>query len=44
VYAIFSGEGVDFGVVELTIVVTLDGRKRQVKLCMSLHSKRGEKV
>jgi hypothetical protein len=38
-----GGEGVEFGVVKLTIVVTLDGRKRQVKLCMSVCVKKGER-
>jgi hypothetical protein len=33
---------VEFGAVELTTFVTLDGRKRQIKVCMSERAKRGE--
>jgi hypothetical protein len=42
VYAVCGGEGVEFGIVELTIIVTLYGRKWQIKLCMSERVKRGE--
>jgi hypothetical protein len=43
VYAMCGGEGVEFGTVELTTVVTLYGCKRQIKLCISEHAKRGER-
>jgi hypothetical protein len=42
VYVLCDGEGVEFGIVELTTIVTLYGRKRQIKLCMSKRAKRGE--
>jgi hypothetical protein len=35
VYAVCGGEGVDFGIIELTTVVTLYGCKMQIKLCIS---------
>jgi hypothetical protein len=38
-----GGEGVEFGIIELTTVVTLYGCKRQIKLCMSERAKRGER-
>jgi hypothetical protein len=37
-----GGEGVEFGIVELTAIVTLYERKRQIKLCMSERVKRVE--
>jgi hypothetical protein len=43
VYAVCGGEGVKFGIIELTTVVTLYGCKRQIKLCMSERAKRGER-
>jgi hypothetical protein len=43
VYAMCGGEGVEFGIIELTTVVTLYGCKRQIKLCMSKRAKRGER-
>jgi hypothetical protein len=42
VYIVCGSEGVEFGIIELTIVVTLYGRKRQIKLCMSERTKRGK--
>jgi hypothetical protein len=42
VYVVCGGEGVEFHIVELTTIVTLYGRKRQIKLCMSERTKRGE--
>jgi hypothetical protein len=42
VYALCGGEGVAFGIVKITTVVTLDGRKWKIKLCMSEHTKIGE--
>ena len=39
-YAMHGGERVKFGVVELTAVVTLDGRKRQIKLSIGERTKR----
>jgi hypothetical protein len=41
--AVCGGEGVEFGIIELTTVVILYGCKRQIKLCMSEHAKRGER-
>jgi hypothetical protein len=38
-----AGEGAEFGIIELTTVVTLYGCKRQIKLCMSECAKRGER-
>jgi hypothetical protein len=43
VYAVCGGEGVEFDIVELTAIVTLYGCKRQIKLCMSEHAKRGKR-
>jgi hypothetical protein len=43
VYAVCGGEGVEFGIIELTTVVMLYGCKRQVKLCISKRAKRGER-
>jgi hypothetical protein len=43
VYAVCGGEGVEFGIIELTTIVTLYGCKRQIKLCMSKCSKRGKR-
>jgi hypothetical protein len=37
-----DGEEVEFGIIELTAVVTIYGCKRQIKLCMSERAKRGE--
>lgn len=42
-YTVRGGKGVEFGVVELTTVVTLYGRKRQIKLSMGERAKRGER-
>jgi hypothetical protein len=42
VYAVHGREGVEFGIVKLTTVVTLYGCKRKIKLCMSKCMKRGE--
>jgi hypothetical protein len=41
--AVCGGEGVEFGIIELTTVVTLYGCKRQIKLCMSECIKIGER-
>jgi hypothetical protein len=42
VYAMCGDEGVEFGIIKLTTIVTLYGCKRQIKLCMSEHTKRDE--
>ena len=39
-YAVHGGERVKFGVVELTTVVTLYGRKRQIKLSIGERTQR----
>jgi hypothetical protein len=41
--AVCGSEGVEFGIIELTTIVTLYGRKRQIKLCMNERAKRGER-
>jgi hypothetical protein len=43
VYDVRGSEGVEFGVVELTTVITLYGCKRQIKLGMCESVKRGER-
>jgi hypothetical protein len=42
VYAVCGGERVEFGIIELTTVVTLYRCTRKIKLCMSKCVKRGE--
>jgi hypothetical protein len=42
-YAMCGGEGVEFGIIELTTFVTPYGCKRQIKLCMSERANRGER-
>ena len=39
-YAVHGGERVKFGVIELTAIVTLYGRKRQIKLSIGERTKR----
>jgi hypothetical protein len=43
VYVIRGGEGVEFGVVKLTTIVTMYGRKRQTKLGIDERVKRGNR-
>jgi hypothetical protein len=43
VYAVCGDDGVEFGVVDLTIIVTLYRRKRQIKVSIGEHAKRGER-
>jgi hypothetical protein len=42
VYAVCGSEGVEFGIIELTTIVTLYGCKMQIKLCISECAKRSE--
>jgi hypothetical protein len=43
VYAMCGSEGVDFAVIELTTIVALYGRKRQIKLSMGKCAKRSKR-